>query len=86
MSAFKYLKIVLILFYVCVLSACIYVYHVHACLASMKAKRGQIPWDCSYMVVSHHVCGCQKLNPGPLVEQPVLLNAEPFLQLQCLIF
>ena len=25
-------------------------------------------------------CGCWELNPGPLVEQPVLLNTEPSLQ------
>lgn len=31
------------------------------------------------MVVSHH-CGCWELNPGPLLEQQVILPAEPYLQ------
>jgi hypothetical protein len=31
-------------------------------------------------------CGCWKLNPGPLEEQPVLLTAKPSLQPQDLIY
>jgi hypothetical protein len=32
------------------------------------------------MVMSHHVCGCWKLNSAPLEEQTVLLTSEASLQ------
>ena len=31
-------------------------------------------------------CGCRELNPGPLEEQPVLLTAEPSLQLPMFVY
>ena len=54
------------------LPSCISVCHVH--VVPPQAWKGHLdPQDWNY----RHLCGCQKLNTGPLEEHPVFLTAEP---------
>lgn len=61
--------------HVCKRFTCMYV-----CLALKELIRvHQIPWNWSYRGCKP-LCGSWKQNPGPLLEQQVLLISEPLLQ------
>ena len=56
--------------YICALTFCLHVYLSEGVriLGARVTDSGEL------------TCGCWKLNPGPLEEQPVLLTTEPSLQ------
>lgn len=62
----------LILLYVSVLPACMYVYTHHWCLD--KSEEGIRFPEIGVMHGCEPLCGYWKLNPGPLQEQPLFLT------------
>ena len=77
---FHYLRIDLFLFHVHEYFVCMHVRAPYTCLMPMEARKGH---KTGTGVTNGYEpsSGCQKSNPGPLEEQPVLLTAEPSFEL-----
>jgi hypothetical protein len=62
-----------------VLPACMSVHHM--CAWCLRKPEDSDPLEKVFTVSGEPSWRCWELNPGPLEEQPVLLTAEPSLQL-----
>lgn len=70
---------------------CLFLFYVYDCLSTYvtgyyiyiwcpkSSEEGVSSPGSGVMDLCEPPCGCRELNPGPLVEQPVRLTAEPFL-------
>jgi hypothetical protein len=63
------------------LHVCMYVCAQCVCSSCGSQKRVSDPLELELTDGYESLCGCWKLNPGPLKEQQVLLTAGPSLQL-----